>query len=331
MDKFFIFVWLDEGKNIFDVFLPIILYICNMRKLLIIFLFSSVPFFGYSQYLWDFGGHVGASNYLGEMGGKAGTRKDFVADMKLSKTKFTVGGFARYKFTPYIAAKAGLNWVRIAGADNTSTNRGRAGRNLSFRNDIFEMEVTGEVFFVDVPDLGHTYRYRNDFRMYAFAGIAAYYHNPKALYNGSWVALQPLQTEGVHYSKVGASVPLGLGMYFTIDKKHRIGWEFDWRTTFTDYLDDVSTVYMDPTKLSGPEAIALANRRGELGNSSAVADAKNYLPGLKRGDPSHNDSYLTTSINYSYIIRGRSSFYRSKYGSIFKHKKYKKRKIRAKF
>jgi hypothetical protein len=29
--------------------------------------------------------------------------------------------------------------------------------------------------------------------------------------------------------------------------------------------------------------------------------------------------------------RGRSSFYRAKYGSIFKHKKYKKRKIRAKF
>ncbi len=58
---------------------------------------------------------------------------------------------------------------------------------------------------------------------------------------------------------------------------------------------------------------------------------KNYTPGSKRGDPSHNDSYMTTSIYYSYVLRGKSSFYKSKYGSVFKRSKYKKRKIRAKF
>jgi hypothetical protein len=302
-----------------------------MRKILLLLLLLSCPFFSFSQYLWDFGVQAGASNYLGEMGGKADTRKDFIADIKLSKTQFTVGGFARYKIHPLVSAKLGLNWVRISGADYLSTNPGRAGRNLSFRNDIVEMALTAQVFFVDVPDLGHTYRYRNDFRMYAFVGIAGFYHNPKTYYNGQWTALRPLQTEGKSYSAFGASVPLGLGLYFTVDKKHRIGWEIDWRTTFTDYLDDVSTVYADPKDLSSPEAIALANRRDELGNNAGIPDRENYVPGMKRGDPTHNDSYLTTSVNYSYIIRGRSSFYRSKYGSIFKHKKYKKRKIRAKF
>lgn len=302
-----------------------------MRRVLFILLLSFAPFLGYSQYLWDFGVHAGASNYLGEMGGKADTRKDFIADLKLSKTQFVVGGFARYKFTPIVSAKLGLNWARIAGADYLSTNPGRAGRNLSFRNDIIELELTGQFFFVDVPDLGHTYRYRNDFRMYAFVGIAGFYHNPKTYYDGSWVALRPLQTEGKKYSIIGASIPLGLGLYFTVDKKHRIGWEFDWRTTFTDYLDDVSTVYVDPADLTSAEAIALSNRRDELGNAEGIPDRDNYAVGSKRGDPSHNDSYMTTSINYSYIIRGKSSFYRSKYGSIFKHKKYKKRKIRAKF
>lgn len=302
-----------------------------MRKLLFAVLFSSLSNFGFGQYLWDFGVHAGASNYLGEMGGKAGTRKDFIADIKLSKTQFAAGGFARYKITPLVSAKLGLNWARIAGADYLSTNPGRAGRNLSFRNDIIELELTGQVFFVDVPDLGRTYRYRNDFRMYAFAGIAGYYHNPKTYYNGSWTALRPLQTEGKKYSAIGASVPLGLGLYFTIDKKHRIGWEFDWRTTFTDYLDDVSTVYIDPADLSSPEAIALSNRRDELGDEEGIPDRENYTVGSKRGDPTHNDSYMTTSVYYSYILRGRSSFYRSKYGSIFKSKKYKKRKIRAKF
>ena len=302
-----------------------------MRKLLILLILAIAPFVGFGQYLWDFGGHVGASNYLGEMGGKQGTRKDFVADMKLSKTQFTMGAFARYKVNPFLSLKLGADWVRIGGADYLSTNPGRAGRNLSFRDDIIDMELTAQVFFIDVPDLGHTYRYRNDFRMYAFAGIGGFYYNPKTYYDGSWVALRPLETEGKHYSAISASIPLGLGLYFTIDKKYRIGWEFSWRPTFTDYLDDVSTVYANPKDLSSPEAIALANRRGELGNQAGIPNADNYLPGMKRGDPSHNDTYLTTSINFSYIMRGRSSFYRSKYGSIFKHKKYKKRKIRAKF
>ena len=302
-----------------------------MRKIIIISIISFLSSTSYSQYLWDFGVHAGASNYLGEIGGKSDTRKDFISDIKLSKTQFTVGGFARYKFNPIISGKLGLNWNRIAGADYLSTNRGRAGRNLSFRNDIIELELTGQFYFVDIPDLGRTYQYRNDFKMYAFVGVAAFYHNPKTYYNGEWTALQPLQTEGVKYSTIGAAVPLGIGLYFTIDKQHRIGWEFNWRTTFTDYLDDVSTVYADPSALTSAEAQALSNRRDELGNDPDVASRDNYITGKKRGDPSRNDSYLTTSVNYSYVIRGKSSFYRSKYGSIFKKKKYKKRKIRAKF
>jgi hypothetical protein len=83
--------------------------------------------------------------------------------------------------------------------------------------------------------------------------------------------------------------------------------------------------------LKSPTAIALANRRGELGADDAAAPAENYVPGSKRGDPSHNDSYLSTSFYYSYVMRGKSNFYRAKFGSIFKRKGSKKRKIRAKF
>lgn len=304
-----------------------------MRKFYLILLLSTLPFFGFSQYLWDFGGHIGVANYLGEMGGKADTRKNFINDIKLSKTMGTLGAFARYKFTPLISAKIAANWIRIEGEDHLSTNPGRRGRNLSFQNNLFELELTGQVFFYEVPDLGHTYRYRNDFKMYAFAGIAGFYHSPRAHVDGQWISLRPLQTEGKAYNIISASIPLGIGLFFTLEKKHRIGWEFDWRTTFTDYLDDVSTNYVDPATLESPQAIAMANRRDELGgdNLTGIPAAENYAPGAKRGDPSHKDSYLTTSVYYSYVMRGRSSFYRSKYGSIFKHKGNKKRKIRAKF
>jgi hypothetical protein len=285
-----------------------------------------------AQYAYDFGVHLGGSNYLGEIGGKEGTRRNFVSDIKLNKTQFAMGGFARYKVVPLISAKVGLNWLRIEGADRNSTNPGRVGRNLSFRNDIIEAELTAQVFFYEIQDLGHTYKYQNDFKMYAFAGVGAFFSNPKTHYNGSWVALQPLQTEGKKYSRVSASIPLGLGLFFTLDRRHRIGWEFEWRTTFTDYLDDISTVYPDPADLNSPEAIALSNRRGELiGDQTGVPDPRNYAPGTKRGDASHNDSYISTSVYYSYVMRGKSNFYKAKFGSIFKRKGSKKRKIRAKF
>lgn len=302
-----------------------------MKKLLFTLAAGSLPFLGFSQYRWDLGGQVGASNYLGEMGGNEGTRKDFVNDMKLSKTQFALGGFARYKISPLVSAKAGLNWLRIEGADHLSTNPGRRGRNLSFQNNIVELELTGEMYFYEVPDLGRTYRYRNDFKMYVFAGVSAFYHNPRVHYQGEWVDLRPLQTEGKKYTSISAAIPVGLGLFFTVDKQHRIGWQFNWRTSFTDYLDDVSGLYADPKDLS-PEAIALANRRDELGNIEGVPGSDNYSPGSKRGDPSHKDSYLSTSIYYSYVIRGRSSIWISRHGSIFKRKgKYKPRISRPKF
>lgn len=303
-----------------------------MRKIVVsILLLFSLP--SSAQYANDFGIHLGVSNYLGEIGGKERPRRNFVSDLKLDKTQFAVGGFARHRtMFPFLYAKVGLNWLRIEGADRNSSNPARVGRNLSFRNDIIEAEVQAQIFFYDIQDLGHTYKYQNDFKMYVFGGVGCFYSNPKAYYNSKWVALQPLQTEGVKYNRINASIPLGLGLCFTLSKRHRIGWEFEWRTTFTDYLDDISTVYPDPADLSSPEAIALSNRRGELGGDiPGVPAAENYVPGTKRGDPTHNDSYLSTSFYYSYVMRGKSNFYKAKFGSIFKRKGSKKRKIRAKF
>lgn len=313
---------------------------------LISFLFSVSTTF--SQYKLEYGGMVGAANYLGEMGGKEKTRRNFILDLKLSQTKSAFGGFVRYKLKPNIYIRGSVGWYRISGADKFSTNPGRVGRNLSFRNDIMETSVTGQYVFYDITDLGRTYRYQNDFKAYLFTGLAGVYHNPKAEYNGSWVPLAPLHTEGQGivdgapkpYSKFLLAIPAGAGFFFTFSKIYRIGWEFNWRTTFSDYLDDVSTVYADPNLLASDEARALANRNTELvySDNSSLPLAQNYYPHIesgvmkypKRGDPKHNDSYLTTTINFSYVIRGKSKFGKVKYKSFFGQ--YKKgRTIRAKF
>ncbi|TAL63219.1 MAG: hypothetical protein EPN85_00680 [Bacteroidetes bacterium] len=319
-----------------------------MKKLVLVSGLLLIAPLAFSQYKWDFGGHLGATNCLGEIGGKEKTRRDFILDLKLSQTRSAIGGFARYKIHPDILIRGSVGWYRISGADKFSTNPGRVGRNLSFRNDIIEASVTGQYVFYDIADLGRTYRYRNDFKAYVFTGAAGAYHNPKAEYNGSWVALQPLHTEGQGivegapkpYSRFIFVVPAGAGFFFTLQKKYRIGWEFNWRTTFTDYLDDVSTVYADPNLLESDEARDLANRNDELvyADNPDLPDPQNYYPHIeggvmkypKRGDPKHNDSYLSTTINASVLIKGKSKFGKHKYKSFF-GKQYKGRTIRAKF
>jgi len=307
-------------------------------SLFLVFSFSM----SYSQWLWDYGFNVGASNYLGDIGGKEKARRAFVMDMNLSNTRWNVGGFARYKWRPKVSLKLALDYLRIEGDDKLSSNLGRHYRNLNFRNDMFDLAFTGEWFFYENNDLGNTYRYRNGFRAYLFGGIGAYYSNPKGFYDGSWTKLRPLQTEGVAYKPFGVNIPVGVGFYFTIEKKHRIGFEMNWRTTFTDYLDDISGNY--PTTTPGNSATAdLSNRSTELGSTAATDNPGAYsffvnpngtrrFDGQKRGDKTHKDSYITTSLSYSYVIRGKSSFYRGRYGHFFgKRSKRRVRKIRAKF
>lgn len=304
-----------------------------MRKFLCLMVLFFTVTTASAQWLWDYGLNLGVSNYLGDIGGKEKTRRDFVADMKLAKTRWNVGAFARYKWKPKVSLKLALDYLRLEGDDKLSTNPARHYRNLNFRNDMFDLAFTGEYFFYENNDLGHTYRYKNGFRAYIFGGVGAFYSNPKADYNGQWVPLRPLHTEGVTYSPVGINIPVGVGFYFTFNKKHRIGYEFNWRTTFTDYLDDISGNYPSDPSQSGNPALSL--RTPELGAQAAQSDPGVYYAhnwGQKRGDKTHKDSYITMSLSYSYVLRGKSSFYRGRYGAFFGKKGHRKvRKIRSKF
>lgn len=284
------------------------------------------------RYAFDYGFGLGASNYLGEMGGKEKTRRDFIWDMKLRQTRWALNGFARYKFNNYIAAQVGMTYLRISGDDALSTNRGRRARNLNFVNDMLELSARADIYIYGTNDVGRRGTYRLDFKSYMFAGFGGVLHGPKTAYDGSMVKLRPLMTEGVSYKKVTAVIPFGVGVYFTKKRKYRFGFEAGWRLSFTDYLDDVSTVYADPTTLSTPTAVALANRYDELPADllPSLPIPQNYAPGSKRGDPTHNDTYFTAMFTYSYVLKGRNTFYTQNYNWLF-GKKGKHRLVRVKF
>jgi hypothetical protein len=323
-----------------------------MRKLILICILALSPFLSKAQYYWDFGGGVGVANPLGDMGGKELTRRNFVSDLKFQESRQAVNGFARYKIGQSFSIKAGINYACLRGADSLSTNPARHYRNLSFRNQTFEANAVCQFYFYEVNDLGHTYRYKDNFRAFVGLGVGALYHNPKTWYvppggDGSWVALRPLMTENHKYTKVTLTIPAEMGFYFTVNKHYRIGWNLTWVTTFSDYLDDVSTQYADPATLGSSLAVALSDRTNHA--AANTWGSHNGSPGFgnnfgygnytvdgvqhfnKRGDSTHNDSFLTSSVEFSYVIRGKSSLYRSHYSNLFSSHHGKHRKVRAKF
>lgn len=316
-----------------------LLLIARMRNsTLRILLVGALGAFGLSgihaQYAWDVGIHLGGANYLGEMGGVDQPRRDFVWDMKLGQTRWAIGGFARRKLNRMISVNGGLMYLRIQGADAlTEDYRPRRGRNLNFRNDMIELYVRPEFTIYQDNDLGGRGKYKLDFRLFAYVGAAAYYHNPKGQINreGDFYALQPLTTELVDYSRIGFAVPAGVGFHFTKKRRHRFGWDMGWRTTFTDYLDDVSSTYADPAQLPSQLAVDLANQTAyAYALDPTLPHPNNYTAGAIRGDPTHNDSYLTMTFTYSYVLRGQSNFYRQRYSWIRGTKRVG-RKSRAKF
>ena len=305
-----------------------------LKKLFLIYVLFILSLFPLSaQYFLEYGGSLGVANYLGDIGGNDGTRKDFVSDMKLAKTRQALNGYVRYKIKRYIFLKSELNYLRIAGDDKLTTNVDRNARNLSFVNDMIDLNFQGQFVFFEDMDLGADYRFRLGMRCFIGTGVGFFYSEPKTRYKGEMVKLRPLQTEGVKYSAFGLSVPLTIGVHFTYKKKHRFGWELCWRKTFTDYLDDISRGYGDPSKMS-PLGVELSNRTDELSIPVALANNYGYDPIMNpkniRGKADF-DNYVTMCFTYGYVIRGKSSFYKSRYSNFFIKKRRKLRTLRSKF
>ena len=319
-----------------------------------------------AQYKWDFGVKAGGSNYLGDIGGQELTRRDFIWDMRLDDTRMNYSVFARRKMNKRWALAANADYISVWGIDANSSNPGRRARNLNFRNRIVELGGRAELTVFYDNDVGGKGYYDPDYRFFVFAGLAGFYHNPQgqifgavdadgnildSSYKSQWYDLRPFRTENQEseYEKIGLAVPVGVGMYFTFNKQFRLGWELNWRTTFSDYIDDVSGQYGDIAEIYA--------RGGEIGAGLAQQSNQNIIDLIngdpemlddplhinnhqwqvdnddqnqsKKGDPTHNDSYMTMAVTGSYVIRGTSTFYKAKYSWL--NQRRGSRRSRAKF
>ena len=204
-----------------------------MKHTLFVALITLCSYTSSAQMGWEVGGWVGVSNYFGDLN----TRFD------VSHPGPAGGLIARYNFNNRLCLRFGANYENVGADDANSKNSFENRRNLSFNSHIIEGVAQFEFNF-----LPYEHGSRDKFfTPYAFAGFSVFHFNPRAKYNGKWVALQPLGTEGQfkndEYSITNLGLVYGVGMKLDNNADWSLNFELSSRYLFTDYLDDVSTVY----------------------------------------------------------------------------------------
>jgi len=245
---------------------------------------------------------LGATQFLGDLGGKDRVGKDYsLIDLDLPSTN--IGGMIgyRYRFHPYWATTTSLNVGMLRGDDALTSEIIRNSRNLNFKSIVVELSqrlelivLSNEKFGARYKVRGHKYmRDKND-QVYLFGGVGVSYFNPKGRYNGTWVALRPLKTEGQgmeggakETAPVTLTIPMGIGLRIGLNRMWRLGIEATYVKTFSDYIDDVHGTYYDPAKLGSPEAAYLSN--------PSQQNTTWFTPGQQRGDK-QNDAYFYLNL-----------------------------------
>ena len=307
------------------------------------------------QYMYA-GLSVDALNYFGDI-----VPKSNFASTKISFTRPGVSGHFGYRIGPRVTLRASLSYGKLQSDDfvvadpSGDNSKFRYIRNTQFKNSIVDLSVVG---IVDLKKNSATYLNRAPFTPYALIGFSVFHHNPKGLVPemdytkgggsaptafsnaGEWVALEPLGTEGQYatleptdanygikpYSLWQISIPFGIGMRYKLSDAIDFSFDFSVRWLFTDYIDDVSSNYVDLDVLDSDLARAMSYRSNEptsvatgeprdisgwekreyVGRNGGTYDVitgfgEEYTEN-KRGGSKYNDIYYVSSIRIVYIL-----------------------------
>ncbi len=263
-----------------------------MRTLLLIFLFLS-SLSARAQYGWELGGQLGMGQYFGDLN----------TDYSLRSPGPAAAVLARYNLSNRWAVRLAGGYTRVRAADANSANVYERARNLSFRSDVIDGALGAEFNFL-------TYNHGSRDRFYTpyvFGGLLVSRFNPQAELDGTWVDLRDYGTEGQfageEYYNTSLGLNYGLGFKVDLSFEWSLNFEFSARQLFSDYLDDVSTVYPGAELLDqngrGADAILLSDPSLII---PGITEEKIGEPGRTRGNPNDNDAYATVGVSLMYYF-----------------------------
>ncbi len=266
--------------------------------------------------------------FLGDLGGTAGEGKPFVKDIDFPLTKLSKSLYVSYYPSEVFGLRFALNHGVLEGNDAQAPNKGgaevdRLQRNLSFRTSVLEAYLAAEiyptVFFEQYDGL------EKKLRPYGIIGVGMMKYNPKAQdIDGQWVELKPLRLEGQgmaeyadrkEYKLIQKEIPMGLGVKYYIKENMYVGIEVLHRQLFTDYIDDVSTGYIDPALFNNYLSAADAARAQRLyyrGTYVGAITRPEEIQTYQRGDPTENDAFFSTILRFGWRLNGNDPYSRSK-------------------
>ena len=246
----------------------------------------------------EFGVGLGAGHYFGDLNTRA----------HLNRPKIAATAFFRKNFGNYIALRVGASFAQLGYSDiYNDHNAYMQARNLSFNSNVWELALQGDFnffrFMPGEPDY--------NFTPYVTFGVGVFNYDPFAMLAGQKHFLRPLNTEGQGstlypdrkpYGSMAFSIPLGVGFKYCINESINVGFEIVHRVTGTDYLDDVSKTYVDPSVFpplpdgSPSPAYLLHDRSYELGEPIGIV-------GRQRGISTQKDQFATAIFYISFNLQ----------------------------
>ncbi len=231
---------------------------------------------------------AGTSNYSGDLQDKGFT---------FSQSHFAGGFGISYDITDHLSVQSALTFGTLSANDKYGRNK---ARNLNFTTGLTDVSVGVQYFMTPISE--------HILTPYVFAGLAIYHFNPYTHdTSGVKTFLRPQSTEGEgfipgknYYNLTQLAIPFGAGVKFSLSDNVNVGLEMGYRKLFTDYLDDVSSTYVDESTLltnRGSTAVELAYRGDELKNGSTYP-----VGGTKRGSNAHKDWYYFTGLTVSFRL-----------------------------
>jgi hypothetical protein len=246
----------------------------------------------------EFGIGVGAAHYFGDLNTRA----------KLNRPKLAAGIFFRKNFGNYIAMRISGNFAQLGYSDVYNThNEYMHRRNLSFNTNVWELGLQGDFNFYRFMPGDPDFR----FTPYITLGVSVFNYDPYAYLNGQKYFLRQLGTEGQGdtaypdrkpYSSMALAIPFGVGIKYSINERINVGFEVVHRFTNTDYLDDVSKTYVDPSVFppnpdgSPNPALLLSDRSYETGTPIGIK-------GRQRGNSQNKDQFVTALFYVSFNLQ----------------------------
>ncbi len=293
----------------------------------------------------------GASNFLGELGGRDMVGSGFLYDLEFAKTSY-VGEFSyTYYALSKFSIRGNLAIGKVSGDDQLTQEFFRNNRNLNFESMIIEGALLFQVHLIK-EKTGNRYNLKSPagrylgiknpigIGLYGFTGIGGFSYNPVGQSpDGIKYKLKPLKTEGQGlaggaepYSGISVCVPVGFGLRKAFNGNGGIKLEASYRFTFTDYIDDVSTVYYNndflannvspvSAQMADPSLGATFESNDGLGNLTTLTHTET---GYQRGDSSDNDGYMFLTLSAYKQLNNAARGYRT-------IKVNQKRRIKASF